>query len=230
VATGKPRYRLPGHKGSITSLQFTPLNQLVSASRDNSVVVWQLSETGGKAIRTDRRAGEVSVIGASPDGKSVLFDQGKTLQVLAVSSGLTEAVLQNSSGAATFATLAIWSPDGQRILTGSTDGRLQLWRAPGSARRVCELRQIAHSDRTPFTCAAFSPDGSFIVTGNRERQVMVWPVPPASELDQELTGEVSLVEHDVQASARQVRIWAEINNAGGKLMPGGTAKIVIYPE
>src|SRR5262249_41811692 len=33
VATGNPRYRLPGHKGAITSLQFTPLNQLVSASR-----------------------------------------------------------------------------------------------------------------------------------------------------------------------------------------------------
>jgi WD40 repeat protein len=153
------------------------------------------------------------------------------LRVLTLPGGLTEAVLQTSSGAATFATLAIWSPDGQRILTASaSDGRLSLWRAPGTGRRVSELRQLVASDRTPFTCAAFSPDGSFIVTGNRDRQVMVWPVPPAAELDQEITGEVTLIEHDVQAAARQVRVWAEVANPGHLMMPGGTAKMVINPE
>lgn len=232
VASGKHLYRLPGgHKGAITSLQFTPLTQLVSVGRDNTLILWQLGETSGKVVRTmDRRSGEVTTLGASPDGKLVLFDQGKTLRVLTLPAGLTEAVLQSPSSAATFATLAIWSPDGQRILTGSaSDGRLQLWRAPGS-RRVCELRQLVNSDRTPFTCAAFSPDGGYIVTGNRDRQVMVWPVPPAVELDQEITGMVTLIDHDLQSAARQVRIWAEVANPEQKLMPGGTAKMVIHPE
>jgi WD40 repeat protein len=232
VATGALRYRLPSqHRGPVTSVQFTPQSQLVSAARDNSLVLWQLGDTGAKVLRVmDRRSGEVTTLGASPDGKLVLFDEGKTLRVLTLPGGLTEAVLQ-SSGAATFATLALWSPDGQRILTASaSDGRLQLWRAPGSGRRVAELRQLVADDRTPFTCAAFSPDGSFIVTGNRDRQVMVWPVPPAAELDEEITGTVTLIDRDVQAAARQVRIWAEVENKDGKLMPGGLAKIVIQPE
>src|SRR5205085_1791633 len=59
AASGALRYRLPpGHRGAVTSLQFTPDSQLVSAGRDYSLRVWKLGDQGGRLENTfDRRSG-----------------------------------------------------------------------------------------------------------------------------------------------------------------------------
>ena len=148
VASGSFLYRLPtDHRGAITSLQFLPQSQLISTGRDRNLVLWQLGESGAKKIRAfENRNGDVSTLGASPDGKFALFDQGRTLRVMTLPGGLTEAVLQGASSASSFATLAIWSPDGQRILTGSAgDGRLNLCAL--ARHRQARLRAAADRQR-----------------------------------------------------------------------------------
>ena len=42
TATGLLKYRLMGHRGAVTSLQFLPQAQLLSAGRDNALRLWQL--------------------------------------------------------------------------------------------------------------------------------------------------------------------------------------------
>lgn len=231
VETGELRYALPpGHRGAITSLQFTPQGQLVSAGRDNTLRFWVLESDGARLEKTiDRRSGEVTQLGVSPDGKRVLFDPGKVLRILSLPRGLPEAELQNASG--NFTNFALFSPAGNLILTaGASEGRVQLWHAPSANHRAHEIRQFVGYERSMPTCAAFAPDGSFVAVGTRDKQVLIWPVPSAKELDQKLTATLTLVEQIAENSSGQVRVWAELANPDGRLLPGGTATLVIYPK
>ena len=55
-------------------------------------------------------------------------------------------------------------------------------------------------------------------------------MPDKKQIEEKLTGRVSLVEPSLDASSRQVRLWAEVDNKYGWLIPGGTATIVIPPK
>jgi hypothetical protein len=235
ASTGEKRYAFEGHRAGITSLHITPRCQLLSAGKDYTFCLWELGEQGARKLRTaklDHRSGDVAQVNVSPDGSRVLFDTGKTLRVLSLPKGLTEGVLQNPTGAANFARFALFSPDGQLILTtGASEGRLQLWKAPTpTQRRGHEVRQWVSNGST-FTCAAFAPDGSFAVTGTEDRHVLVWSVPPPEELDRQITAELTLVERAVESGGNQVRIWAEFDNPRGptRLLPGTPVTLVIPP-
>jgi len=232
---GELRYKLEGaHRGTVTSLQFTPKAQLVSAARDNTLKVWTVGE---KAARIDHnfgtRVGDVTVIGANPDGSRVLFDEGKKIRVIALPGGQTESELQNEMGAANFSTFALYSPDGNLIVTaGGSEGRLQLWRAPNALdRRGAEVRQLVPSERTVITSAAFSQDGAFLVAAGRDKRLRIWPIPTAKEIDQRITARVTRVEPAMEGGGGQVRVWAdfEIPNRDNKWMPGMPVTLAIKP-
>lgn len=227
VAGGTLRYELPGHRGTVTSLEFTPRSQLVSAARDNTLRVWSLGSAAGRLEATfDKRSGEVEHLGVSPDGLRVLHDQGNTLQVLGVSGGTPEGVIQNQPRTSGFTAVARFSPDGRLILTAGASGRLQLWRAGG--QRVTEVRRLVGLDAAA-TCAAFAPDGSFVVAGGKDRRLRLWAVPAGVE-EQPLIAEITLVERAMESSTREARVWAELANADGRLLPGGTVTLVVSGE
>lgn len=237
TATGERRYAFPagqkeGHRGAITSLTFTPNSQLISAARDNTLRLWNLSEQSAEFVASvDRRSGDVTQLGISPDGKRVLFDQGKVLRLMSLPGGLTEGTLRNPTSGHNFTTFALFSPDGKTILTaGAPEGRLQLWRAPTASTRGYEIRQLVPTERGAASCAAFAPDGSFIVSGTKDRQVMIWPVPTKEEIERQLTAPVVLIERSVESTSHQVRIWAEIQNPDARLIPGSTVTMAVYPE
>src|SRR5262249_53676320 len=136
TATGELVTRFPeGHRGGVTALQFLPDEALLSAGKDNTLLVWTVGGTGGASValpNLEHRSGDVPVIGASPDGKRVLFDEGKELHVLALPSRQSEGVIYNPGGSLNFTTMALFSPGGgDMILTScASEARLQLWRAP----------------------------------------------------------------------------------------------------
>jgi WD40 repeat protein/biotin carboxyl carrier protein len=231
TATGRCLYHLPLlHRGPITSIQFTPQAGLVSASIDNTLRLWVLGRTGGRLVATfDHRTGDIKQLGVSRDGRRVAFDQGKTLRLLSLPDGLTAGVLQSPSAAANFSTLALFSPDSRLLLTaGASEGPVQLWRAPDANVRGHELWQLVSGQRGAVSCAAFAPDGSFIVTAVRDR-VFVWPMPTAAEVDHQQTAQVTFIERAVGSAAGQVRLWAELPNLDGSLLPGTSVTVVVYP-
>jgi WD40 repeat protein len=226
-------------QGQITTLTFTPQCELICAGRDNALRIWELYTKGAKSLGapiTDR-SGTVAELGVSADGRWMLFDQGKTLQVMSVPKGETVAVVKKPSTATPFETLALISPDSKLILTaGAAEGRLQLWTAPTADSRAFEVRVLSPADRAGATCAAFAPAGvtlqgrAFAVSGTREGQVLIWPLPTDKEVaEAPVTGTLTLLDTSVEAGARQARIGVEVNNADGRLVAGKQATVVITP-
>ncbi len=64
---------------------------------------------------------------------------------------------------------AIFSPDGARIVTASTDRTARIWDA-GTGAEIAVLRGHEKVVRT----AAFSPDGTRIVTSSSDRTARIW--------------------------------------------------------
>ncbi len=236
TATGELRYRFPaGHRAAVTSLQFTPQAQLVSAGKDQTIMLWTVGSQGARPeANFPSRSGQVATVGVSPDGTEVLFDQGRELRLLSLPNGRTQGVLQNPSAAANFSTFARFSPDGRLIATtGQGQAGVQLWTATSEGVRGREVRQLIAPDQSAATCAAFAPDGSFLVTGTHNHRVMVWRTPSAQETEQRYPAVITLVDPTVEANARQVRIWADLSNPTDpklRLKPGTTVTLVIDPE
>ncbi|WP_036487476.1 caspase family protein [Myxosarcina sp. GI1] len=62
-----------------------------------------------------------------------------------------------------------YSPDGSRILTGSSDRSLRLWNSHGEP-----VGQPLQGHTESVTAAAFSPDGEFVASGSEDRTIRLW--------------------------------------------------------
>jgi WD40 repeat protein len=229
--SGSLLHTLANHSGPVTSVQFASAKRLVTAGKDFRLVVWDVE--AGKpprpiSPRFEGRSGEVLSLGVSPDGKTVLFDQGKELRLLTLEDSQIVGTLQNPSDAWNFATMALFSPDGKTILTnGSSPGKLQLWRTPATATRGSELRQFIW--KSTATCGAFAPeDSTLAVTGTQDHQVLVWSMPSKEEIDSRLEAQLTLVEHSFDTQSRDVKVWAELDSPEW-LVPGSRATMVVQP-
>jgi WD40 repeat protein len=228
------------HQGAVTSLHFTPQGKLVSASRDNTLRVWTLYKDGVKPHGDPiaNRSGTVQSLGVSKDGRWMLFDQGKTLQMLAVSDGQTVNTLQNPGTGFPFETVAVFSPDASMILTGgAAEGRLQLWRGPTENQRGYEVRQFTTVEKHPVTCAAFPPhpaqgkEMAYAVSGAKDGSVYIWELPSAQDISQHRI-ETAYLKQVAEAldTSRQFKVTVDLRNAEGRrLEPGRPVTIVIEP-
>jgi WD40 repeat protein len=228
------------HHGPITALHLTPQCKLISASLDNTLHVWSLKAKGATLdYPLPGRSGNVGQLDVSSDGRWMVFDQGKTLQIQAVADeGHLINTLRNPGGAIPFETLALFSPDASLMLTaGASEGRLQLWHLPeGGAGRGFEVRQFAVPERgSPVTCAAFAPltdyngEGSFAVSANKDGQIYLWPLPLRKDVDNHQIRNLRLrfTSPGLNPSTRQTTIGVIVPNYSGRLEPGRPVTIVI---
>jgi WD40 repeat protein/biotin carboxyl carrier protein len=217
------------HKASVTSLHFAGADRLVSAGRDQSLNVWDVTDPKNPSFvhEYDRRSGNVADLGVNPDGTAFLFDQGRELRVRSLADGQLLGSIENTSRAGNFATMALFSPDGQTVLTnGTAPGQLQLWRAStGRKGRGAELRQYIWSEGSA-TSGAFAPEADFLVTGTEDNKVLVWTMPSAKEVKEPLYARLMYVDEFQDTSMKKVPIRAELRNPGW-LTPGGNATLVI---
>jgi WD40 repeat protein len=231
VEAGKLLHRFPsglGHKGGVTSVQFLSGPQdgklyLISAGRgDQTLLAWPLAANGAPetARSFGRRSGHVNVLGVNAAGRQVLFDQERELRVISLPDMTLSGTL-SSGGATNFNTMALFSPDGNLILTaGGHDGRLQLWRAPNPKTRGYELRHLGGpTEGRNTTSGAFAPDGSFLVTGTSHSDVIVWPVPSKKEVETQFLARIVFVDDEVNLASRQVRVHAELDNRWFEVTP-----------
>jgi WD40 repeat protein len=238
----KPLYKIDDHppSGKVTSLAFTPQARLVSASNDNTLRVWELHEKGAKVVgeAIGGRSGRINQLGVSQDGRFMLFDQGKTLQLLSVTDGRIFCKPLEAAGGASFETLALLSPDGSLMLTaGAAEGRLQIWKTPTAYTRGYELRQLVSDDKPAVTCAAFAPDAglaatgpaSCAISGSKDGTVYLWSVPDRQAVSNHriTDARLTMVSQAAESGTRQVRVGVEVLNPDRRLRDGRPATIVI---
>jgi WD40 repeat protein len=156
TATGKRRCWLQdeaagkdtAHQGAVTWVQFTPDGCLISAGRDNVLNVWRLGDGGARLMATQPgRTGDVAVPGVSADGQRVLFDRGDEVRILD-RDGWSNSGSLHSRHQGRFQGFALFSPTDRLILAGSSNGRLQLWKAPAAPEAMAFFRHgYAHGFR-----------------------------------------------------------------------------------
>jgi len=184
AATGAELMTLRGHSDKVWSVAFSPGGKrIVSGSRDKMVKVWDA--TNGDELMTIR--GHQRMIGPvsfSPDGRRIVSgSMDWTIkepwnQTIKVWDAATGAEVMTLRGRHTDIILSIaFSPDGERIVSGSFDETVKVWDAATGAE-IMTLRghKLAVAD------VAFSTDGRQIVSGSNDGTIKVWDVSTGTEL------------------------------------------------
>jgi WD40 repeat protein len=167
LATGTLLATLP-HGGYIDAVAFSPDGErIATGSDDRAVKLW---DRRGRLVWTAAtRPRWVQVVAFSPDGKRLLAGGGDgdaVVSVFDVASGRTAALL---SGHTDYVASARYSPDGDRIFTGSLDGTARMWDA--ASGRL--LRTFSGHERN-VGIAALAAGGRRLITSGQDGTVRLW--------------------------------------------------------
>ncbi len=169
---------LEGHSNEILGVAFNSAGtRLLSASRDGTARVWDISPAGAKEWLT--LAGHTGDwylrdIEFSPDGSRLATaSPDQTAKVWDAATGQELLTLAGHSG---FIYEVTFSPDGTRLATASADHTAKIWDAATGQ----ELFTLGHTDLV--NDVAFSPDGARLATASDDHTVKIWDVLTGQEL------------------------------------------------
>jgi WD40 repeat protein len=157
----RERTILSGHTGGVTSASFAPSGDriLTTSSWDGTARLW---DSDGK-LRAILSAGAKMAM-FSPGGDRILTASEETAR-LWDRDGKPLATLQGHTGEVRS---AVFSHDGERILTASMDDTARLWGRDGNPIAILEGHEGS------VVSAVFSLDGSRILTASDDRTARLW--------------------------------------------------------
>jgi WD40 repeat protein len=162
LTLGKEVKNFTGHSGSVNALIFTNKgDQLVSASADKTVQVWNVAD--GKAKIKLEHGAAVQALALGKDGTHIASGGAdKTVKVWTL------------AGHATITTPAdvrslCFSPDASRLLVGGADNKARVYGVDGQL-----VEFFAHEG--PVQAVAFHGDGKRVFTASADKTARMWPL------------------------------------------------------
>jgi len=171
-----PAGELKGHGGWVTALATTTEEPdlLLSASRDNSIIVWNLTREEGKYGTARRRltghAHYVQDVAISSDGQFALSGSWDgTLRLWDLNTGNTT---RRFVGHTKDVLSVAFSADNRQIVSGSRDKTINLWNTLGQLKFT--ITEDGHKEWV--SCVRFSPNLTtpLIVSAGWDKVVKVW--------------------------------------------------------
>jgi guanine nucleotide-binding protein subunit beta-2-like 1 protein len=167
---------LKGHGGWVTAIATTPESpdMILSASRDKSIIVWQLTREdpnfGVPRRSLHGHSHFVQDVVISSDGQFALSGSwDHTLRLWDLNTGTTT---KRFVGHTKDVLSVAFSADNRQIVSGSRDKTIRLWNTLGECKYTIEDQ--GHSEWV--SCVRFSPNTAnpLIVSGGWDKQVKVW--------------------------------------------------------
>ena len=141
AASGKELLTLKGHSGAIHSVAFSPDGQrIVTGSEDGTAKVWEAAS--GRGTAHAQGAQRWGLVGGLFPGRPADCHRQRGSDGQGVGGGQRPGTA-HAQGAQRGICSVAFSPDGQRIVTGSGDRTAKVWEA-ASGRELLTLK--GHSD------------------------------------------------------------------------------------
>ena len=178
--TGELLNILVGHKQEgmmINIVEWSPDGSKIATAGDDSTArVWDAGTGEPLLVLAHEQPTYVWVVAWSPDGARLLSTSGNedfgaqdtTIRIWDAESGAELLVIRGHNGQVTSAG---WSPDGRRIVSGSSDGTTRIW----DAATGDELLRLS-TPATWGTCTHWSPDGKYIAAAMEKTPMEIWRV------------------------------------------------------
>jgi len=153
AATAREVKKISDQVGAVRSIAISGDGTRLISAGDNSLDVWDLAT--GKGTQSWKTPSPSRQIALSKDGKRAV-SAGKDVYVWDVETGKLVKTLEPIGKDALSVAL---SPDGRRIASGASDGRVYLWDLESGA-----LLTTLADGKGPVEAVAFSPTGRYLLT------------------------------------------------------------------
>ncbi|CAE6402935.1 unnamed protein product [Rhizoctonia solani] len=220
---------LTGHIHWVESVAHSPLgNILASGSGDRTIRLWDVNTRGQLgAIKGDHWFYSVAF---SPDAKLIASGSGgysfsasaNSVQLWDVQ--MMTAVANPFKGHTGFVYSVQFSPDGTRVVSGSSDEKIRVWDVERGMTIVGPLAGYSDAVRS----VAFSPDGSQIISCSGNGTVRLWDARDGKLIGNPYEGHTKWV-HSVAFSPRGTYVASGGNDKTVRLWDIRTGRQVDQP-
>lgn len=174
VETGKEIRHFEGYLSEIDAAFFSPNGDFIATTGDGIGILWDTKT--GKFFRLLER-NDAPFAPFSPDGKQILTTTEFSSTEFTLWDVATGRELRSLLAHTANSQSAIFSPNGESILSASWDNTAHLWNLSGS-----QSNQRFTGHMSVVTTAIFLPDGKHICTTSADATTRLWDIKTGREL------------------------------------------------